>query len=157
MQETPERGVAIRWLSASTGALSACAAPQSALNGAGELLLEQAVAQDFHGRAENRADALGSPSRLSDCHSRRDAEAVYRVYLLNEGRRSSASESAEHAASLTSAKPATAAPRRGTAHASMLAALPLAHVISLSLLVPPARLPTLQGGGPLLYFSDLRV
>lgn len=29
----------------------------------------------------------------------------------------------------------------------MLAALPLAHVISLSLLVPPARLPTLQGGG----------
>ena len=31
--------------------------------------------------------------------------------------------------------------------ASMLAALPLAHVISLSLLVPSARLPTLQGGG----------
>ena len=29
----------------------------------------------------------------------------------------------------------------------MLAALPLAHVISLSLLVPPARLPTLQAGG----------
>ena len=72
--------------------------------------------------------------------------AVYRVYLLNEGRRSSASESAEHAASLTSAKPATAAPPRRNC-ASMLAALPLAHVISLSLLVPPARLPTLHGGG----------
>ena len=42
------------------------------------------------------------PSRLSECESDRDAEAVYRVYLLNEGRRSSASESAEHAA-LTSA------------------------------------------------------
>ena len=84
-----------------------------------------------------------SPSRVSECHSRGDAIAVYRVYLLNEGHRSSASESAEHAASLTSAKPATAAPRRNCA--SMLAALPLAHVISLSLLVPPARLPTLHG------------
>ena len=71
---------------------------------------------------------------------------MYRVYLLNEGRRSSASESAEHAASLTSAKPASAAPPRRNC-ASMLAALPLAHVISLSLLVPPARLPTLHGGG----------
>ena len=73
--------------------------------------------------------------------------AVYRVYLLNEGHRSSASESAEHAASLTSAKPATRPRRPSRNCASMLAALPLAHVISLSLLVPPARLPTLQGGG----------
>ena len=121
--------------------------PHRALSTAqGSFCSNKQLRKTFTAEVKIERTRSSSPSRLSDCESRRDAKAVYRVYLLNEGRRSSASESAEHAASLTSAKPATAAPPRRNC-ASMLAALPLARVISLSLLVPPARLPTLQGGG----------
>ena len=136
------------WLSAGSQrepARSRRVRPHRALSTAqGSFCSNKQLRKTFTAELKNRADALDRPLA---CPTVTHVATLGGVPCLPPQRRTQKLRERERRARSVADERQASDGRAAPSKLSMLAALPLAHVISLSLLVPPARLPTLHGGG----------